>query len=216
MLLYRQLLRRENKIKRANPFSELEDWLRRLRNETSLSRVIGIVTRRLAQTDGDDHRTLAYELTLLLCEAERSREALQLLDQMLQRYPDDVLPGISKANILFNSLDEPEDALKCIAVALERAHRTGFFRREALGHKARILLRLGRGQELSDVLEEIMSLQIVKSVPDVGRERDFVDRAPPGLIRKSVLDRYNEFRPRRPGDSLADEPPAYEPSNDNM
>ncbi|WP_035965676.1 hypothetical protein [Bradyrhizobium sp. YR681] len=76
-----------------------------------------------------------------------------------------------------------------------------------MGDKARILLKLRRGDELSDVLEQIMSLELVKEIPDVGRERDFVDRAPPGLIRKNVLDRYNEFLPRRPGDSLADEPP---------
>lgn len=216
MLLWHELLPRETNIKRIDPFSELEEWLRRLRNEVPLHRVISIVARRLEQTDGDDHRSLAYELALLLREAERYGEALQLLDQMLQRHPDDVLPGISKANILFNLLDDPEEALKCIDVALERAHRTGYFHRQALGDKARILLRLGRGEELSDVLEEIMSLQMVKDIPDVSRERDFVDRAPPGLIRKNVLDRYNEFRPRRPGDGLADEPPEYEPSSDNM
>jgi hypothetical protein len=45
----------------------------------------------------------------------------------------------------------------------------------------------------------------------VGRERD---RAPPGFIRKSVLDRYNEFRPKLDGDTSADEPPAYEPATD--
>lgn len=187
-----------------------------MRNEAPVDRVIAAVTRRLEQTDGDDHHSLAYELVLLLREAERYREALQLLDHILQLYPDDVLPGISKANIFFNSFEEPEKALKCIDVALERAYRTGFFRREALGDKARILLKLGHGDEMSDVLEEIMSLKMVMNVPDVGRERDFVDRAPPGLIRKNVLDRYNEFRPRRPGDSLADEPPKYEPPDDGM
>jgi hypothetical protein len=46
------------------------------------------------------------------------------------------------------------------------------------------------------VLDEIMSLQMIAGVPDVGRERDFVDRAPPGLIEEDVLRRYNEFRPK--------------------
>lgn len=59
-----------------------------------------------------------------------------------------------------------------------------------------------------------MSLHIGKDVPDIRRERDFVDRAPPGLIRKNVLDRYDEFRPKRPGDTSADEPPEWEPVND--
>ncbi len=135
---------------------------------------------------------------------------------MLDQYPDDVRHAISKASLYLYSLDQPEEALKWIDFGLERAHRTRFFRREALGDKARILLKLGRGEELSDVLEEIMSLQIVKGVPDIGRERDFVDRAPPGLIRKNVLDRYNEFRPKRADDTSADEPPKWEPPNDAM
>ncbi len=161
----------------------------------------------------DDHRFLGDELAWLLREAERDAEAVQVLDQMLTQYPDDVRFAISKAMMYLN-LDRLKDALKCIDVALERAHRTGHFRRESLGLKARILLKLDRGDELSHVLEEIMSLQIVKGVPDIGRERDFVDRAPPGLIRKSVLDRYNEFRPKRPGDTSADEPPKFEPPDD--
>jgi hypothetical protein len=104
--------------------------------------------------------------------------------------------------------------LRCIDLAQQRACRTGFFRREALGVKARILLQLGRGEALSQVLEEIMSLQIAKDVPDVGRERDFVDRAPPGLISDDVVARYNEFRPKRAGDTRSNEPPEYEPPDD--
>ena len=132
----------------------------------------------------------------------------------MQLYPDDVRPAISKATCYLYFLEDPEKALTSINLAIERAYRTRYFRREALGNKARILLELGRGDELSDVLEEIMSLQIVKGIPDIGRERDFVDRAPPGFIRKSVLDRYNEFRPKRPGDTSADEPPEFEPPDD--
>lgn len=193
---------------------EFEDWITEVRKEASLASAIRVVAARMSNSDDMDYRYLASELVWLLREAGRDEEALRVLNNMLQRYPDDVLPAISKANIFFGSLNEPEEALRCVDIALERAYRTKFFRRQALGDKARILLKLGRGDELSDVLEEIMSLQIVKNVPDVGRERDFVDRAPPGLIRKNVLDRYNEFRPKRPGDGLADEPPEYEPPND--
>jgi hypothetical protein len=72
-------------------------------------------------------------------------------------------------------------------------------------------LQLGRGEQLTQILEEIMSLKMTKGVLDIGRERDFVDRAPPGLIPQDVVDRYNQFRPRRPGDTQSDEPPEYEP-----
>ncbi len=59
-----------------------------------------------------------------------------------------------------------------------------------------------------------MSLKMMKGIPDIGRERDFVDRAPPGLISEDVVARYNEFRPKRAGDSTADEPPEFEPPDD--
>lgn len=75
-------------------------------------------------------------------------------------------------------------------------------------------LEVGGGEGLSDVQEEIMSPEIVNGIPDIGRERDFVDRAPPGFIRKSVLERYNEFRPKRREDTSADGPPKYEPPDD--
>jgi hypothetical protein len=193
---------------------DFDEWIKRLRGGAPLDSVIRIVAERASTADSGDHRFLANELHWLLREAERDGEALQVLDDMLQRHPDDVRPVISKAYVYLYSLDQPEEALKWANVALERANRTNLWRREALGQKARILLKLGRGDELSDVLEEIMSLQIVENVPDVGRERDFVDRAPPGLIRKNVLDRYNQFRPKRAGDSSADEPPEFEPPDD--
>jgi len=128
---------------------------------------------------------------------------------MIELYPDDVRCPISKVTLYLYFLDDPEEALRCIDLALHRAYRTGFFRREALGVKARILLQLGRGEQLSRVLEEIMSLQMMKDIPDIGRERDFVDRAPPGLISGDIVTRYDEFCPKRAGDSRPNEPPEY-------
>jgi tetratricopeptide (TPR) repeat protein len=185
-----------------------------MREELPLVDVICNVGARMWEADGEDRRGLALEFGSLLRENGDYAEALQVLDDVAKRYPDDVRAPISKASLYLYELDDPEEALRCIDLALERAYRTGPLRREALGDKARILLQLGRGEQLSDVLEEIMSLRITKGTPDVGRERDFVDRAPPGLIREDVLARYNEFRPRRAGDSTADEPPKYEPPDD--
>jgi tetratricopeptide (TPR) repeat protein len=159
----------------------------------------------------EDHYSLAWSLDSLLQEAGRYQEALQLLDKTTELYPDNVRPLISKASLNLYWLDDAEEALRCIDRALERAYRTGTFRRESLGVKARILLQLGRGEQLTQVIEEIMSLQMIKGVPDVGRERDFVDRAPPGLLPQDVVDRYNQFRPKRAGDTQSDEPPEYEP-----
>jgi tetratricopeptide (TPR) repeat protein len=172
--------------------------------------VICSVAERMHAAKGEERHILAGELRNLLIINGDYDEALQVLNMMIKDYPDDASALTSKASLYLYHLDDLEEALRCIDLALDRAGRTGVFLRRALGYKARILLELGRGQQLSDVLEDIMSLRIKKPISDIGRERDFVDRAPPGLIREDVLARYNQFRPKRPGDTTANEPPKFE------
>jgi len=155
-----------------------------------------IEQRRLGAVDEDDY-VLALDLKNLLVEAGRDTDADTLITDMMSRLPDDVRFPICRAMLYLYVTNNAEEALHAINVALVRARRTGYFRREALGDKARILLQLGRGEELSEVLEEIMSLEMTADIPDIGRERDFVDRAPPGMIAEDVLARYDAFCPRR-------------------
>jgi tetratricopeptide (TPR) repeat protein len=204
-------LLKEGLISSIEKIVELDQWIRQLRKDVPLSETISVVSQRLWTAGEDEHYALALNLNWLLHEAERYDAALQLLEDLIDRYPDDVRFPINKATLEFYFLDDAEEALSSIDFALRRAYRTGFSRREALGVKARILLKLGRGADLSQVLDEIMSMQMIKGVPDIGRERDFVDRAPPGLISEDVLARYNKFRPKRLGDGTADEPPEWEP-----
>lgn len=193
---------------------ELHNWIESLGSVASLDDVILLVFERFREASGEEHSFLGGELAFLMRRAGHNSDALVILDELLRVHPDDVHHAIGKSGVYLYALDRPEKALECVDLALERAYRTGFFRREVLGYKARILLKLGRGEELSNVLEEIMSLQMAKDIPDVARERDFVDRAPPGFIREDVLTRYNQFRPKRPDDTAANEPPKYEPSDD--
>jgi tetratricopeptide (TPR) repeat protein len=192
----------------------MKEWVDQLRSGVALSNVIEAVSARRLTADPEYQYELAQILETFLVMAGREHEALKILEEMIELDPDDVLLPISKASLYLYHLEDPEGALRCIDLALELAYRTLLFRRQALGVKARILLKLGRGDQLSDVLEEIMSLRMIKDVADIGRERDFVDRAPAGLIRKDVLDRYNEFRPKRTSDSTADEPPEFEHPDD--
>jgi len=133
---------------------------------------------------------------------------------MIDRSPEKVRFRITKASHYLCYLDEPDEALECIDHALRLARRTGYFRREVLGKRARILLELDRADELPELLEEITSLRIVRDIPDIGRERDFVDRAPPGVIPANLLARYNEFCPPRPTRDGPDESPELEPASD--
>jgi hypothetical protein len=165
-----------------------------------LADAIKALEHRRREADVDDDLILALELKHLLCLAGREAEAVRVLDEMIARMPDDVRFPIAKASLYLYWMDDPElgKALEAIDVALVRAHRTGYFRREALGEKARIVLKLGLGDELSRILEEIMSLEMKPGIPDVPmRERDFVDAAPFGMIADDVLARYNSYCPKR-------------------
>lgn len=179
-----------------NRIVELENWATDLRKELSLDDVIKAVKKRIDAADDVDRYQLASILKELLIETGREQEALRLIDEMIQRLPDDVRFPIAKASLNFYFLNDLEEALASIDEALARARRTGFFRREALGVKARILLKLGLGEQLSQILEEIMNLEMKQGVPDIGRERDFVDRAPPELISEDLRTRYDAFCPK--------------------
>ena len=183
--------------KKLDRIVELGRWADELLKTHALPEAIEAIKERIRGADSDDRYTLTLELKSLLPLAGRKREAEQTIDEMIACLPDDVRFPISKASFYLYDTDEPEKALEAIDLALGRAHRTRFFRREALGVKARILLKLGRGEQLSQTLEEIMSLEMKREIPDIGRERDFIDRAPPGKIAEDVLARYNVFCPKR-------------------
>jgi tetratricopeptide (TPR) repeat protein len=103
----------------------------------------------------------------------RYDEALQLIESRVERQPGNVRPLIAKATHYYYYRKDLTEALKWIDVALERAFRIRFFVREALGTKVRILLDLGgRGEELGQVLEQIMCLDMYRDIPDIGKEQD--------------------------------------------
>lgn len=176
---------------------ELSLWVRELRKGLPVEDVLDRVRSRLHNADAEDRDALTFELKLLLTETRQYDEALRLIDSVIEQKPDDVRYPISKAELYLWHIGDLERALTSIDFALQRALRTRFFRREVLNAKARILLDLGRGEALGEVLEQIMSLDMYREFPDIQRERDFVDRAPPGLIRNDIVARYNEFCPNR-------------------
>lgn len=204
----------ESVIQPSDSFAAFQYWVHQVERDVPFEVLIRIISARLSKADDRDHHDLTLMLENLLTRAGRHGEARQLLDDLIARYSDDVRAPIIKSRRLLYSWGDAEGALETIDLGLERANRTGFFRREALGDKARILVKLGHGEELSRVLEEIMSLKLTKGIPDIGRERDFVDRAPRGMIRTDVLARYDEFCPKRPTDPDADEPPEWEHPDD--
>ena len=83
--------------------------------------------------------------------------------------------------------------MSIIDEAIDRAMRSGNFRRDALGTKARIALGLKDYGVVEEVLKQLMGLKFVHGNVDCGIERDFLDRLPPGAIDAKVASDYDRF-----------------------
>lgn len=200
---------RDEESKARDRALQLSEWAHLMWKVLPLETAIDQVRARFQGGTDEDRATLFFHLQVHLSKARRYDELLRLVDEMIARNPDDVVFLLSKARVYSFYLDAPEEALKWIDVALARAYRTGAWVRDALGDKARLLVDLRRGEELGQVLEQIMSHKVQRDLPDIGRERDFVDRAPPGLIAADILARYDSFCPKRGGDT-PHEPPEFD------
>jgi hypothetical protein len=107
--------------------------------------------------------------------------------------PDDPTPLIHLAEQKLYYEDQAEVAMSIIDRAIEAAYRSGLFRRQALGVKARIALQLERYDVVEGVLRDIMELKFTRKNCDIGRERDILDRLPPGSIDGEVARQYDEY-----------------------
>jgi hypothetical protein len=63
----------------------------------------------------------------------------------------------------------------------------------ALGVKARVALADGQFRIVEDVLRQLLQLRNDPRGADVGIERDFFDRLPPGAIDKTLALRYAQY-----------------------
>src|SRR5882757_1919847 len=120
----------------AERIEELERWAHALRQQLPLHEAIDIIKKRMSESSEEDAGQLTHILISMLIEARREVEAEQIIDDKIRAMPNDVRFPIAKASLYLYFLDNPERALEAIDQALDRAHRTRFFRREALGVKA--------------------------------------------------------------------------------
>jgi tetratricopeptide (TPR) repeat protein len=175
---------------------EVDYWYRKLyrTHRTAHDKTIKAIKDRICRkpdaAEVDDlYRYLAGEYGM-----SGDYTAAEAIERRLaKKHPDDPLPLNSVAVNKCSYQRQPEEAMEVINHALEVAHRTGEFRRYTLGNKARIGLELKRYDIVEAVLKEIMQLDVDPEVPDIGRERDFFDRIPPGSIDADVARQYDEY-----------------------
>jgi tetratricopeptide (TPR) repeat protein len=199
----------ERSRERSDAFRE---WFKLIRKTVPKGTWIDLVRSRLEKAAyADEREELRNLLTMLLSDAGRYDEALQVADDQIAETPDIVFAYTRKADIYNTWLHDFENALACMELGLACARRTNCWLRMTLGHKARILVRKRDGAALARVLEEIIAVQVTRDAPDIGRERDFVDAVPPGVIPADLLARYDAFCPKREGDTPHEIAPFDEP-----
>ena len=184
----------------------LHEWIELQRKVLPLDAAIDQVRSRCHAASHTDKAVLESELYALLVEAGGRDEALQLLDAAIAQRPGEVL---SPTGWRFYDHDDRDEELRLIDFALVRACSSGTWVRYILGSKAWLLVFLRRGDELGQVLEQIMAHKVRREVPDVGRERYFVDASPPGVIPADIRARYDVFCPKRASD-VPFPPPEFE------
>jgi hypothetical protein len=138
-------------------------------------------------------------------------EAIRL--QEFQEDPDDPMPLISLAGQKLYHEDRPELAMPIIDRAIPVAFRSGIFRRHALATKARIALELKQYDIVEGLLKDILQLTFNRKNVDIGRERDILDRLPPGSIDPEVARQYDEYcraKGKLPSASRGREPPEWD------
>ena len=183
-----------NAIRGLDPIEQLVRWYREWRRDARGIDIVPALEGRI-RTEPDAARLQQLRFMLASEYQERgdyaAAEAVQLAD--IAANPDEPMPLISLAGQKLSYEEKPATALPIIDRAVEVAMRTGIFRRHALATKARIALALNDHATVEDVLRRIMALTFTRGNIDIGTERDFFDRLPPGSIDPQVAQAYEEY-----------------------
>ena len=118
---------------------KLHQWYDSLQRTKRDAEIIEEIELRIRSTQ--DQETVKYLTSILASELRRQEkypEAETTLLGLAANFPDDPAPLISLAEQELYFEQNPAKALSLADRALERAHRYGNFRRQALGVKARI------------------------------------------------------------------------------
>jgi hypothetical protein len=183
-----------NAIRGLDPVDQIFRWYEEWRRQARDVDIVPALEERI-RSEADAARL--HQLRFMLASEHKERgdyaaaEAVQLAD--IAANPDEPMPLISLAGQKLYHEEEPDAALPIIDRAIEVAMRAGIFRRHALATKARIALALNDYAAVEDVLRRIMALTFTRGNEDIGAERDFFDRLPPGAIDGEVARAYEEY-----------------------
>ncbi len=181
-------------VRRRDPTEDIYRWHQEWLESPPDMDIIPFIEDRIRR---ELHPSRLRVLRYLLADAHRERGNYAAAEAALlsnfDADPENPQPLVFLARQKLYHEEQPEAAMPVIDRAVEVALRFGMFRRDALGVKARIALALDRHDVVEDVLRRIMALTFTRGNPDVGAERGFFDRLPPGSIDAEVARAYDEY-----------------------
>jgi hypothetical protein len=172
---------------------EVHDWFGKALRHTPIPELVEALRQRLAGAQEPiEMRETRNCLAMALRLDNRIDEARTVLFAIIADEPKNPRGYISLANFELYDADALQ-AMAAIDQAIVLANASGDFRREALGVKGRIALKLERFDILESVLRDIMALRFERRNVDIGIERDFLDRAPAGAIDPELVRAYDAY-----------------------
>jgi hypothetical protein len=164
-----------------------------LRTDGQANIIRAIEDRMKGETDEAVLRVLNFRLAGEFKSRGRYSEAERIYLMLFDQWPSEPAPLISLAEQKLYFEEEAVAARQIIDRALEVAFRSGNFRRQALGVKARILLKLGKYEDIEDIIRRLMNIAPAPGDVDVGIERDFFDRLPAGAIDAELARQFDRY-----------------------
>ena len=181
-------------IRARRPDQEIYRWHDAWRESHRDGDVVAALEQKIAS---ETHPQKLHVLRSILADEHRRRrdylaaEAVNLADAAAN--PDNPRPLIALATQKFCDEDLLDEAMRYADRAVAAAMRSGLFRREALGVKARIAEQLADYRMIEDILRQIMALIVTRGHVDTGAERDFFDRLPSGSIDPDLASAYHDY-----------------------
>jgi hypothetical protein len=181
-------------IRSKDPVEEIHRWYDDWNRENSGADIIPVLEERVRR---ESHPQKARAMRNYLAREYKKRgdyaAATAIHLDIFDADPSEPMPLIALAGQKFYDEDRPEEAMRVITQAVDVSHRSGSFRRLALGMQARIALRLQDYRVVEVVLKQIMDMKLMRRNADIGVERDFLDALPPDSIDPAVAQQYDEY-----------------------
>jgi hypothetical protein len=165
-----------------------------LRETYGSKKFVEIIEKKISESNNPSKKLAYLEFSAnQLTIVGRPNEALDLLRTIAKMNPSSVISQLSIVSHLLFVLDQPEKALEELLPAESLSNETGHFRRHVQAEKARIALALNDYDMLNAAINRISQIVVVPDKRDVGKERDFFDRADKNRLKPETISNFQKY-----------------------